>query len=159
MNDMLRAHARTHAYPHIHTHTHTRADDEAWKESCDSAFTTSDGSGRESNKKSDAKLVAQLNWAPMLIGLALSMVLETSEHVWEQRMRIKKHALQNDDSRQVADLYISEKENYAGSENTPYFNKEKRMPRAEAPCNLFTRSNIRKESVRIRRVTSSTLWQ
>eukprot|EP00983_Pelagomonas_calceolata_P124639 1161128-Pelagomonas_calceolata.AAC.4 len=34
--------------------------------------------------------------------------------------------------------------------------KEKRMPRAEAPCIFFTKSNKRKKSMRIRWVTSSS---
>eukprot|EP00983_Pelagomonas_calceolata_P074108 1152412-Pelagomonas_calceolata.AAC.1 len=34
--------------------------------------------------------------------------------------------------------------------------KEKRIPKAEAPCIPFTKSNKRKKSVRIRRVTSSS---
>eukprot|EP00983_Pelagomonas_calceolata_P069570 1150410-Pelagomonas_calceolata.AAC.4 len=38
----------------------------------------------------------------------------------------------------------------------PTLIKENRTPRAEAPCIPFTKSNKRKMSVRIRRVTSSS---
>eukprot|EP00983_Pelagomonas_calceolata_P081175 1155459-Pelagomonas_calceolata.AAC.2 len=38
----------------------------------------------------------------------------------------------------------------------PTSTKEKRIPRSEAPCIPFTKSDKRKKSVRIRRVTSSS---
>eukprot|EP00983_Pelagomonas_calceolata_P043921 1139084-Pelagomonas_calceolata.AAC.2 len=43
-----------------------------------------------------------------------------------------------------------------GIKTLPTSIKEKRIPRAEAPCNLFTKRNKRKKSMGVRRVTSSS---